>query len=158
MASSPKLNARYVPRYVLRIQKWDFYCDNGYWAMMLQWLKMFIPQWESRFKQVTKELVELPDPARLALIMGEALGIEPGVLLYYAENGEMIDAFLENNRAMLGRIAELKLWDLVNKGDAATIRWLLPRLKNKDFGDKLVEVPGDTPTSINIIEVTGNIK
>ncbi len=54
-----------------------------------------------------------------------------------------------------GTLAESKLWQLVMEGDAATIRWLLPRIKSDIFGDKLSgATPGDGSRTIRIIEVS----
>lgn len=120
------------------------YSDYGWWNCLLQWLQMFIPQWEDFFRETVKRLAnELTAPGvelnaeEILAVAAKALNIAPEVLIHFAQNREAIETFLEAQRRTLGTIAEAKLWELVMAGDAPTIRWLLPRIKTEQFGDKL---------------------
>lgn len=135
------------------------YDDHGWWSTILAWTKQFIPQWEQFFRETVKRLSDTP-PQQLALpeqqeileTVAGALGLSPDMLLHFASNIDTIETFLAGNRRMLGVMAETKLWALVAQGDAATIRWLLPRINTEAYGDKLAQVPGDKPREIKIVE------
>jgi len=155
IATAKPISRRGVSRSLKCRPIW-LYQDDGLWAMLIQWMKIFIPDWEREFRKVTNELMELPDPAKIVEVAAKALNIAPDVLLYYAEHKEEIETFLETQRGMLGTIAEVKLWELVATGDAATIRWLLPRIKSSVFGE-IANTNNDKPQAISIIEVSGPI-
>jgi hypothetical protein len=157
MATAQPLSRRGVARLLKCRPEW-LYEDNGHFATLLQWFKMYIPQWESEFRRVTKELVEMPDPAKILEVASKALNIDQDVLMYYAQHAEEIDIFLTTQRGLLARIAEIELWKHVQSGDAATIRWLLPRINPEVFGDQEKSMPSrSNQGSIKIIEVEGNI-
>ena len=140
----------------IRCSNRAIYYDNGLWSMLVQWIALYVDQWEATFRKTMKDLVTLPDPAKILEVTAKALNINPDVLVYYSEHREELEAFLETQRGLLGMMAELELWKLVQAGDPATIRWLLPRIRNKEFGDK---EPAPTKNeTINIIEVEGHVK
>lgn len=134
--------------------------DGGYWNLLAAWMRMYIPQWEQAFRYVTQELentqlVPELDPQRILTAAAQAMGIDEAVLLHYAQNRQDIEAFLELQRASLGTMAEVKLWQLIQAGDPATIRWTLTRLKPEIYGGQGPEaIPGDNVRNIRIINVT----
>lgn len=130
------------------------YHDNGHWITLLAWFRMYIPQWEERFRVTTKDIINVPDPAAILAAASEALNMAPEVLAHFANHNDELEIFFETQRRTLGNLAEAKLWQLVAEGDAATIRWLLPRIKTKEYGDqKAAGDTGDrTPREIRIIE------
>jgi hypothetical protein len=129
--------------------------DGGWWSTICAWMRMFIPQWNRCFRQTMKDLTTLPDPSAILDVASKALGIAPELLLHLAEHRDEIELFLESQRSLLGTLAESKLWSLVAQGDAATIRWLLPRIKTEAYGDKFANIPGDAPRNVTIVEVMG---
>lgn len=111
--------------------------DNGWWMTLNQWMRIYIPQWEEGFKRaVSTDLTTLPDPDAALAAMAKALNVDESILRHFSDNKENIEAFLEAQRSTLGTLAELKLWELLMQGDAATVRWALPRLKTAQFGDQ----------------------
>lgn len=129
------------------------YHDNGHWITMLAWLRMYIPQWEERFRVATKDLINVPDPQAILAAASEALNMAPEVLAHFAAHNDELEIFFETQRRTLGNLAEAKLWQLVAEGDAPTIRWLLPRIKTDIYGDAKVAEPTDKgPRTIRIIE------
>lgn len=140
---------------VLRIKRQNFYCDDHHWARLAGWIRLYIPQWESTFRTMTEKLSESLIPSeqqRILDVAAKALNISPELLTHYALHREDIELFLAAQRHTLGTLAEAKLWELVAAGDAATIRWLLPRIKTDIFGDKQPEAPNAGRT-IRIIDV-----
>lgn len=142
-----------------RLYRHNKYDDYGWWQTICAWMKQYIPQWEAYFRKTVKKLAEMPQSAldlpeqqQILEVVANALGMAPDALLNFAANQDTIETFMKANRAMLGNMAEAKLWSLVAQGDAATIRWLLPRIKQDAFGDKLANVPGDSPREIRIVE------
>lgn len=75
----------------------------------------------------------LPDETAIAENVAKILGIPTDFLAYFAENRTQIKVFLDNLRPDMGAMAELKLLEQIANGDAATIRWALPRLMPKQY-------------------------
>lgn len=129
------------------------YHDNGHWITILAWLRMYIPQWEARFRVAIKDIINVPNPEAILAAASEALNMAPEVLAHFANHNEELEIFFETQRRTLGNMAEAKLWQLVAEGDAATIRWLLPRIKTDVYGDNKVNKEVDNgPRTIKIIE------
>jgi hypothetical protein len=137
--------------------------DGGHWAMILAWMRNFVPQWEAGVRHYVSEdtqnrmaLMDAEGQDRVLQAAAKALNIAPEVLTHFVEHRHEIELFLEAARATLGTLAESKLWELVMSGDAATIRWLLPRIKSDVFGDRLEGGAGAdrSPRTIRIIDVT----
>lgn len=131
--------------------------DGGWWLTLARWISQYIEQWERTFMTATNDKgLALPDQNAALNNIAKALGLDAEVLAHYITHGNEIDAFLETQRGLLARIAELKLWELVSAGDPATIRWVLPRVKPETFGDRS-PAPGDdngqTPLNVRIIDV-----
>jgi hypothetical protein len=141
-------------RNLRRVNKYD---DFGWWQTIAAWIRLWQPQWEKFLKDTVTRLVStdltLPDQQDILETVANALGLAPETLLNLAQNLDTMEAFMASNRRMLGVLAEQRLWTLVAQGDAATIRWLLPRINTDAFGDKLTQVPGDKVKEIKIIEV-----
>lgn len=147
---------------LLQIRYNAFYLDDGWWALIAGWMRMFIPQYEQGFYTVAKQLVTIPsstDQERILAVAAKALNVAPEVLQHFAEHREEIEQFLALQRATLGTIAESKLWELVLAGDPATIRWVLPKIKTDVFGEKVTDPAegGKMSRNIKIIDVTGDI-
>lgn len=141
----------------LRIRKQNLYVDGGRWNMFRAWIKMYVPQWERAFMTVTDEAraLILADPDQFKAMIAsaaKALNISEDLLTHYAVHQKEIEAFLELQRHTLGTMAEAKLWELVASGDAATIRWVLPRIKSDIFGER-PETPKESTRNIRIIEM-----
>lgn len=130
--------------------------DGNWWSIICAWLRLYVPQWEREFKQVTNKLATYPEleQQRILEVAAKALNIDEAVLVHFATHQQEIETFLEGMRSTLGTLAEAKLWELVMQGDPATIRWLLPRVKSDVFGDKLKDVQSDEVRTIRIIEVS----
>lgn len=130
------------------------YHDNGHWITMLAWLRMYIPQWEARFRVSIRDIINVPDPKAILEAASVALNMAPEVLAHFAAHNEELEIFFETQRRTLGNMAEAKLWQLVAEGDAPTIRWLLPRIKTDVYGDAKAAAPADDkgPRTIRIIE------
>lgn len=133
--------------------------DFGWWSTILLWTKMYVAQWEPFLRETVKRLAEtdpkdlmLPEQQQILETVAGAMGLAPEMLLHFAQNLDTLESFMVSNRRMLGVLAENRLWGLVAQGDAATIRWLLPRINADAFGDKLANVAGDKPREIKIIE------
>ena len=101
--------------------------DYGYWLLMCQWLQLYIPAFEKKVMQMADELA-LPDASAITEQIAIALGIPVMFLETFANNKTEIRKFLDNLRPDMGTMAELKLLEQIANGDAATIRWALPRL------------------------------
>jgi hypothetical protein len=140
--------------------------DDGWWPVLCAWLKMYVPQFEEGVRSYVSDenqnKLAVMDPdaqARVLEAASKALNIAPEVLTHFVAHREEIELFLEAARSTLGTLAESKLWELVMSGDAATIRWLLPRIKGDVFGDRLpggiVQTGGEdkAPRTIRIIDI-----
>lgn len=138
----------------LRIRKQNLYTDNGIWNMYRGWVKFYVPQWEQAFMDTMKNaLVANEDQFKsMMTAAAKALNISPELLTHYAVHQEEIELFLRLQRHTLGTMAEAKLWELVAAGDAATIRWVLPRIKAEIFGEQEA-AKVDNTRSIRIIDV-----
>lgn len=142
-----------------RFWKWD----GGIWAkIVVPWCRVFVPQWERAFREYvadeTQNKLAIMEPEAQQKVLtaaAKALNIDESVLTHFVSHREEIELFLEAARSTLGTLAESKLWELVMQGDAATIRWLLPRIKTDIFGDKLAQVaPTDSGSrTIRIIDM-----
>lgn len=126
--------------------------DTRYWYMMLSWISIYIPLFEAELIKMVNEynLAELPDPNQIAKQLAEVLGLPMDFLNHFAENKMQIRDFLEAIRSDMGAMAEIKLLQLIAAGDAATIRWALPRLMpekyNLNSGGK-----GPLPDTVEVI-------
>ncbi len=139
-----------------RLYRHTKYDDYGWWQTIASWMRMFIPQWEAFLRKTVAKLTDtnlaLPAQLETLTVVADALGFAPEMLLSLAANLDTIEAFMVSNRRMLGVMAETKLWQLVQQGDPATIRWILPRLNTDAFGDKLAGTVERTPREIRIVE------
>lgn len=139
-----------------RYFKWD----NGYWArIVLPWCKEYVKQWFAGVRKFLGEenktqlaLLAPEERAKVVAVAAKALNIETELLLHFLANQENLEIFLEAARPTLGTRAEMALWELIMKGDPATVRWALPRLKPELFGDASSEAPVK-PSQIRIIDV-----
>ncbi len=126
------------------------YGDYGYWQMMCDWIKIFIPQWEA---EVKRQLAQTNlDSDQILTAVAKALSVNEEQLKNFVENQEALELFFEAQRKSLGMLAERALWQGVMEGDQATARWLAQRLRPDIYGDKLGNMSGDTPRVIRIIE------
>lgn len=130
---------------------WIYKLDNGYWAFLAQWIKEYVRQWDKRFYELMSQLegrtdeelaLDLADQESILRAGAKALGIDQALLTHIIQNQGEIEQFLAMQRSSLGTLAELKLWELVASGDAATIRWVLKHVKRDLFGDK-IPLPAD---------------
>lgn len=130
--------------------------DNGYWEWNRCWQYQFSVQWRNYIMTMIQdqETALVPMPEETLVIAAGLLGIEPDTLRNFVEQRANLELFMEQNRGMLSVLAESKLWELVNKGDPATVRWVLSRIKKDVYGDA---PQGDSPKNIEIIEVEGPI-
>lgn len=135
----------------LRIRFNAFYCDDGYWKTLAEWIRYFVPEWQREFQRTMNELVS-GNQQELIAPAARALGIPEEALQYIAANQSKIQEFLDGNRSLLGTLAEARLWQLVSEGDAPTVRWLLSRLKPEIYSDKIAK-EGSVPDTIQTIEI-----
>lgn len=122
----------------LNVGSRDFYSDDGWFAMLAQWIKMYVPQWEARFRKAMSDIEDSKDLVATDEIVARAataLNLPVELFHFYADNAAELETFLEAHRRTLGVMAEMELWKLVGAGDAATIRWVLGKVKKDVFGD-----------------------
>lgn len=125
--------------------------DNGYWRLLCGWIRNYFIDFDRVIKKICfmdNEIVG-PDLDKVA----DILGITSDTLAMFIENKETIDAFLVQQRSLLGTIAELQLWKLVNAGDPATVRWVLSKIKTDIFGKSDISDAKDTSSRIQTIKV-----
>ena len=96
----------------------------------------------------------IPDPTDITENVAKILGIPTDFLEYFAANKTHIKDFLNDLRGDMGAMAELKLLQLIASGDAATIRWALPRLMPKQYN--LVSQSSQPPSMENVTVVYGS--
>lgn len=132
------------------LRRGNKYTDYNWWLVLLSWLRLFIPQWENKLRTTVETIIPTINEQQVLEVAAKALNIAPEVLSHLVQHQEEIETFLSSMRSSLGTLAEAKLWELVAQGDAATIRWLLPRLKSDLYGDKLLTE--NTPRHITIVE------
>lgn len=103
--------------------------DTQYWYMMLNWISIYVPLFEAKFKQIMAELsiVQLPDVKELHKRLADTLGLPMDFLNEFEENRIQIKDYLDAIRSDMGAMAEVKLLQLIVAGDAPTIRWYLQR-------------------------------
>ncbi len=141
------------------LRRRNHYGDYGWWVTICAWMRLYIPEWESKFKLATKKIAEMAllpnaDTSKILDVAAKALNIEPEILQHYSEHLDEIELFLTTQRRMLGVLAEGKLWEGIAAGDLPTVRWLLPRIKPGAYGGVYPGTsPADGDKKITIIDV-----
>lgn len=111
--------------------------DKGYWRMMCYWISAFIPA----FEKIMNEIEKL-DPEEMQNRMAKHLNMDLEAVKFILENRGQFAPMAEILRPELGAIAELKLGEMILKGDKRAIMFALPFLKPEIYGsNKFTPIP-----------------